>query len=380
MNELKAVILAVLVVLAGCSTTGDKPQSPMQEEAETEVVTEAPEQTSSQSTISTQKPPTQEINGVIYYNMTPRKTENVRSVMSGFYSRLPENQSDRLNITSSVAETTCERSAKIDLTALNASSESKRQLYRVKHAAKSMSAFNDKIKPSKIDTAISTASTAAQYTTVAGSYNEYYEAACAFDRDNPETVEDFYIASAALGVELAMMQYGVYYKVSSKTVRVASHTRTFRMVQAKFGDDALRIFMSEAHWAIRGQVNGVNRFIAEQAKKSNLDLNSSELNQSAFRKRLNRTERLSENGTIETGINHTKDVVNKTSDSLIKLFEESSVDEKVECLSKLDGSLFGYVSNLVKEVANGENVTREDLQKLSDKNKDKLRSCLKKNS
>lgn len=69
---------------------------------------------------------------------------------------------------------------------------------------------------------------------------------------------------------MVMVQYGVSYRVSSRVTRAASHSRVFRTVQARYGDDALRILMSETHWAVRQSLSGANDFVAEQYDQFNL--------------------------------------------------------------------------------------------------------------
>lgn len=283
----------------------------------------------------------------------------------------------------------------------NGSSESKRQLYRVKHAATTLQAYEERIDPGRIQQSIEFAGTVAKYATVAGAYKEYRDASCAFNASKPETVEDYYIATAALTVELAMLQYGVSYKVASKATRMASHTSTFRMVQSRFGNDALRILMSETHWAVRGQVTGVQATVATELDQRNITMKNSSVNETAFRNYLNETGRSINRTALNESINESSKVLNEkveqsdefvnntsneeqinetvhktqqTPEELLDLWNESDGEEKLGCLEDVGGSV---AARLLEQVANPlTSFNPSDLLKLSEAKQQTLKQCL----
>lgn len=381
------IALALMVILAGCGSPIDSRGSQVNEAEPTEITTES--QVSPQDTKTTnesaatgtsnttnESATTETIDGIKFYNMTPKKAQKIEGVMVGFYSELPSNESERLKETEEIANATCKEGEKIDHRVFENSSEANRQLYRVKHAAETIQNFNNDIHPAKVQRAIEVTGDIGRYATVIGAYNEFYEASCAFDRNDPDTVEDYYIATAALGVEIALIQYGVYYKTSSKAARALSHTDTFRMVQAKFGDDALRILMSESHWAVRGSINGVNQFVADKLKEENVTVEEKGINKTDFRERLNRTDRLENKSEVEEEVATVADDVDNTTKSLIDRFKNSSFDEKEKCLKNLEGSYLGAAKDILAKLWEKEEISKDDLGELSESNQDSLRRCL----
>lgn len=305
-------------------------------------------------------------------------------------------------MTADIAQQSCNLPPIPDFQSIeNGSSESKRQLYRVTHAAKTLQAYDERIDPAKIQQSIEIAGTVAKYATVAGTYKEYRDTSCAFNVSKPETVEDYYIATASLSVELAMLQYGVSYKVASKATRMASHTATFRMVQSRFGNDALRILMSETHWAVRGQVAGVQATVASELDQRNITMRNSSVNETAFRKYLNETGRSINRTALNESINESSKVVNEavnqsnefvnntskeelvnetvnktqeTNEELLELWNESDGEEKLGCLDSVGGSL---ATKLLEQLANPlASLKPSDLLNLSELNQQKLKECL----
>lgn len=344
-----ALVFAVLVPLTGCGSAVDT-ATPVNANKAVETVEPTPTESSDPTSTPTESPtpaPTEaastpeesqedpqqnrtqllstesedcsEINGTVFCGPAEQRSEEIRLAATHAFENLPENRSERLAVTAQMANASCANATETaNLSVVdpveNASSLSKRQLYRVKHGAETLQGFNDRVDPKKVEAAIDTADTVATYATVVGTFQNYNEAACAFDRDDPESVEDYYLATATLTVELAMLQYGVAYRVSSKATRMASHTRTFGMIQSHFGDDALRIAMSETHWLVRGQMDGSQAMIASNTDEHNLSISNTSVNETRMLLWVNSTTGLNATGQeiLNESQNATSDLKNET--------------------------------------------------------------------
>lgn len=301
-------------------------------------------------------------------NVSAADAAVINQSIGAMYQRLPENKSERLATTAAIAGESCRTGHAINPTAFEAGQGVQRDGYRLYHTAETLNnRFSRNIDPERLRSTIQTAGKVGQYTPIVGAYNEYYEAACNFDRDRPETVERFYLASASLGIEVMFVQSGATYKASSAITRRASHTRTFRAVQTKFGDDALRILMSETHWAARNSLAGVNEFIVEQYTTANLSA-PTEVNRTALATRIEsfRTET-----DVEQGIGN----VTTDSASLETLLNQTSSSRQIECVSNQSdgfGTLAGTISRIV---ADGE-VTRNELSELPNGTSGAVQRCL----
>ena len=258
-------------MLSGCSTASHNPTP----EKATAVQTPTPTPTSEPTTTSTsdrQVEKTLEYEEVTYYNATKSDIRAVNETMVHFFEKLPENKSERTATVAKVASESCAL-PKTNETVFTAASYAHKRGQQLYHVARLMRTnFNSRIKPVQIHNAAQTSAKIGKYTTIVGTYNDYQEAACAFDRDDPESREDFYLASAALGFELLMFQYGMYYKTAFKANRVLSHQRTYRVVQSTFGDEALGLLMSGSYWLVHGTLQAAPKFVRERADEMNVTL------------------------------------------------------------------------------------------------------------
>ena len=377
-----ALVFAVLVPLAGCGSVVDT-TTPVNANAEIETVestptetpiptstpTEAPTLTPTETTstpkvsqedtqqnrtqlLSTESEDCSEINGTVFCGPAEQRSEEIRLAATHAFENLPENRSERLAVTAQMANASCANATETANLAVidpvkNASDLSKRQLYRVKHSAETLQRFNDRVDPEKVESAIDAADTVATYATVVGTLQKYNEAACAFDRDDPESVEDYYLATATLTVELAMLQYGVAYRVSSKATRMASHTRTFGMIQSHFGDDALRIAMSETHWLVRGQMDGAQAMIASNADEHNLSMSNTSVNETRMLLWVDSTTGLNATSQqiLNESLNATSDLKNET----VSVAENATSNETVSEVKNSTKELDALVKYIVGE-------------------------------
>lgn len=258
-------------------------------------------------------------------NLTTSKFESIESTARNIHYKLRNlNHSERLNVTQAVAQRSCSLPA-FNSSIADQASTVREESFRAKHLYEVASAysrhFNADINPEEIRSRVDKVGVVGQFAPVVGSYNNYREKACAFDADDPDTVQDFYIASAGLGMEFALIQQQVYYKTSFKAVQKASHTAPFKMVQSQFGDDALSLMMSEAHWFARGHLSGAKTFTVQKFQQMNLSAPSVDMEsiQSTLDKKISRTKVFLDRGFEE--------VVSTASDSEITQCLQEHVSE-----------------------------------------------------
>lgn len=301
-------------------------------------------------------------------NVSATDAATINQSIGAMYQGLPENQSERLATTAAIAAESCRTGRPIDPTAFEAGQGIHREGYRLYHTVETLNnRFSQNIEPRRLETTIQNARQLGKYTPIVGAYNEYYEAACNFDRDRPATVERFYLASASLSVEVMFVQYGATYKASSAITRRASHTRAFRAVHSRFGDDALRVLMSETHWAARNSLAGVNEFILEQYTEANLSV-PNDFNRTALRSQIESFE-------TESRVDQEIENVTSESSSLETLLNQTSARQQVACVSNQRAGGGGFNGTIREIIADGE-VTSTELRQLPDDVTTAVQSCL----
>lgn len=287
-------------------------------------------------------------------NMSSVKKEEIGKIAKNFYKEMPRNKSERLEVTAEIANNVCSDLEKIDKDAFSAASDTKRQAYRIKHAAQIIEEnFNREISPEKIERVISGAGEVGRFVTVVGPYNKFVEDSCQLEKGKPETVEDFYVSSASLGLELALVQYGIYYKGASEVTRMASHSRTFRMVQTKLGDDALGAVMSETHWAVRNTFQGANQFSSQFMRENGLE-GEIKINETKARAK---------------AIDKYDLATNKTQNAL----KDIDLEEKISCLKE---SANWRIADKVTDILSDMNVEENEVQNLPPAVQEDFTKCL----
>lgn len=294
-------------------------------------------------------------------NVSTEDAETINGTLRSFYQEMSSNETERLETTAELANESCNLST-IDATTFSTAAEVEREGYRLYQVSELLNNnYNQNIDTDRFRGVIQGAGRVGQYAPIVGSYNEYHEAACNFDRDDPESVERFYLASAALGTEIMFVQYGATYRASSRLTRAASHTRVYRTVQSRFGDKALALLMSETHWAARNTLSGAPSFIVEQYTEHNLTLetevslaaiqNQSEFIGNQSTAWLNQTSYLTNRSLSNTSVD------NEIEDRTGEVLNESTVDEQIEnATSDIENSSVGEsVDNISQD-----NLTQEE--------------------
>ncbi|WP_435101115.1 hypothetical protein [Halarchaeum sp. P4] len=308
---------------------------------------------------------------ITYHNASAEKLAAVNGTMVQFFEKLPENKSERMATVATAAEESCNigRISESPVKMASATHKQGQQLYQVARLVNEK--FNSQIQPNRIRSVAQSARKVGQYATIIGTYNNYVNASCAFDRDKPETVEDYYLATASLGFELLLFQYGMYYKTASKITRVASHTHTYRAIQATFGDKALGTVMSGTYWLTHGTLGASPDFVRDRLDQMGISASSnvSRANYSVHVGQFVGTEVVPRN--ISKGATRcVGQVMNEMEDSS-GLW--GSVTDKISGVANIQGTLRGGFST--SEVL--ETVKGVDAKNLTDKQIQKVQKCMR---
>ena len=288
-QTLVAVSVALMLVVAGCNgsrstgqfysdtSTANYVASPHSTTLETTTRPTTPVETTSRTNTSVK---------LVSLKRAPQsKIKEINESLKGFYGGLTKEQVQPKAVAAIAAKRTCSNLSKINRSLLVDPSNTQKASRILSHATEILNSNYDSVhvSPRRLRRVANGAGTLAKYTTLIGPWNAYYEASCRFDRNDPESVENYYISTGALVFELSMMQYQVYYKTSFKAVNIASHSRAYRTIHSTFGDDVFGLSMSISHWAARETLESVPLFVREKAVELNISVNGSTTNVNQIR-------------------------------------------------------------------------------------------------
>lgn len=372
-----AILVALLIVIAGCST--NQPTAPPTTVTHTETpeqttvsTTTTPTTTTTITTTATTVPETSTVSNSTrnwsseLVNLTPEKKANISDTIHSLYSKV--NESNRRQVTADAAQEICSM-PKIDKSALSNASKADREFRRIYHGAKVWNShFSSKIDPARVEAGIDVARKAGKYAPVVGNYNRLNDAACNYSTDDPESRREFYLSTTAFGIELALIQNSVFWRGASAATRTLSHTAPYKMVQSVFGDAAYGFVMSETYWLIHGSLLAADDFALDHANEMNMTWNQSQINTTDIKSQINSTHRLVQNVSLEGTISNVTRLANKTSMQEIVGCAEEIAPEAGEDAKKLPGILFDL------------QLSESEWDRLSNSTKSSIESCLLDNS
>jgi hypothetical protein len=99
-----------------------------------------------------------------------------------------------------------------------------------------------------------------EFTPLINNYNEVISTSKKVRRDEPETLDDFYVASGKLGIEVGIITCAAYYKVAYKSVGIIYRASGLNRL-AFTCPTCIKIILSDAHWFIR------NTLVEESSKR-----------------------------------------------------------------------------------------------------------------
>jgi hypothetical protein len=193
----------------------------------------------------------------------------VKSNLKVATEKLPENDTERIEKTVEVANEICNDSPdmKVLRKSMNQLSEDKVDIKRVENAAGVLKDnFDINLNPKKFNDAYKSARDFSQFAPVIGSYGNLVNKSCAVERDDNESIKEFYQASAYFGAEIVLIEVGVTYKVSSKAVRYMNSKAGMARIRGICGDECYSFVLSEAHWLFRGTQEGMKDYLMYESE------------------------------------------------------------------------------------------------------------------
>lgn len=270
--------LALLVVLAGCNGPQSVSSSPT-EKATVDIDsnsmpagTETHRSTSSPTSDARSVP-----EGIENVNLSDQQREQVHTTMADFYEKLPDEQSERRETVIDVAERICgnytdfEESVDVAAVADGDIQRARHNIRRADFAVQMINEhFTDNIDRSALTKLRSGSADAARYAPLYASYNQMAEDACRVERtQNDQAIEDFQTSALYFGVEMALIQSGVFYKPAFGTTRAISNNLALSRIRFLCGDRCYALALSEIHWGLRGTPLGLLNYYKENTEGIN---------------------------------------------------------------------------------------------------------------
>lgn len=200
------------------------------------------------------------------------------SVSKTYFAALPETKRERNDAVVGCANELCSAQKSISEETLDAVVQSGESaddvIRRLQFGVRILNEYNltNTVDESMIEAGRRDLGKATRYIPLVGSFNEFCNAACEVDQQDPETVTDFLYASLAFGIEVTLWTAGAPYKMAWDGTRFVAN-RTFLRFARHGCRGCIALAMSELHWAIRTSVysHGVTEdkveFVGKQMKE-----------------------------------------------------------------------------------------------------------------
>jgi len=363
--RLVAVGLAGLLLLGavyGVTPAALAPAPSDQSEPTTATTTEAEPDQASTSAITME--PTQLEKRYTLDTTAVNRTEasEINDTLGTFYQRLPENRSARLAQTEQLAADICRRGRIVDPAAVEQAVSATDSDDQLGQAAETLETnVNSDIDADQVRETIRQTDDADEYAPLVATYNAYYQAACNVDVDRQATLDRFYQASSALGVELMFVQKGASYTVEAQGPRANVQVRALKALHERFGEDRVQLWLAEIHRASRGDLREVTAYVREQYQTSRLR-QEDEINETRLRAQIAALDaRFDDQQLIDDNI-----------ETLLARTEDS---DQVACVASQRDDWDDLASQLAEITADGE-VTTAEVDSLPDEPRQDVVECL----
>jgi len=369
--RLVAVGLAGLFLLGamyGAAPAALSPAPSDQSEPTTATITEAGPDQASTSAITMESNRLEKRYTLDTAAVNRTEAAQINDTLGTFYQRLPENRSARLAQTKQLAADICRRGRTVDPAAVEQAMSVPDRDDQLGQAAQTLETnVNPHIDADRVQETIRQADDTDEYTPLVATYNAYYDAACNVDVDRQATLDRFYQASSALGVEFLFVQSGATYTVDGATPRTDVQGRTLETLQSRFGDDAVQLLLSETHWMSRGDLRNLSGYVREQYRQANLRYEG-DIDRAALRARIDTLDG-------ETTLDDT-DIEAADSETVQTLLERTNTSEQVRCVLNQRSSVDELATQAAEITADGK-VTAAELQTLPDEPRAQVIDCLR---
>ncbi|MBX0288520.1 hypothetical protein EGH22_19505 [Halomicroarcula sp. F28] len=292
----------------------------------------------------------------------------INDSLGTFYQRLPENRSARLAQTEQLAADICRRGRTVDPAAVEQALSVPDRDDQLGQAAQTLETnVNPHIDADQVQETIRQADDTDEYTPLVATYNAYYQAACNVDVDRQATLDRFYQASSALGVEFLFVQSGTTYTVDGATPRTDVQSRAMAALQSRFGDDAVQLLLSETHWMSRGDLRNLSGYVREQYRQANLRYDG-DVDWAALRARIDSLDGAT--------VLDEADIEAADGETIQNLLERTNTSDQVRCVMNQRSSVDELATQAADITADGK-VTAAELQTLPDEPREQVIDCLR---
>ncbi|MBX0288723.1 hypothetical protein EGH22_20545 [Halomicroarcula sp. F28] len=293
------------------------------------------------------------------------EASQINDTLGTLYQHLPENQSQRIAETERLAAEICRRGSTVDPAMVEYGVTVATRSDQLDRGVTTLEAnYNGQINADEVRQRLRQVD-ASEYKPLVATYNQYYQAACNVDGDRQATIDRFYRASSALGIELLFVQHGANYTVNAPVPREDVQTRVMEALHSRLGDDAVQVWLSEVRWASRGDLRNLTDYVREQYRASTLSYDGI-LNRSELRARI---------AALETGLDE-QQISDATDRVTIQtLLERANDSEQVSCIITQRTDWDDLATQLV-EITADDDVTATELETLPDEPRQDVVDCL----
>lgn len=271
-----------MVVLAGCTT--DAPTDPNSPDTETPESTPSPTPPPEKEQ-SVDEEVKEAATNIRSKDVPHDAQDHLRSSLTGLYADLPENESERKDEMRDIAAEVCaDREAIPYEDIIEGSGDLHEYTYTIGHTSQTMNEqFSAGLNTDRIGSRMSSArgvtAPVSKYAPLVGSYNRFHEAACAFEVGEPGSEEEFYVATAALTMELVLLQYGVFYKASFRATGTAANKLSLMKIYHACGANCYKLTLSQIHWGVRGTLAQASGYAISKSSEIGVELREEDFDQ-----------------------------------------------------------------------------------------------------
>ncbi|MBX0305658.1 hypothetical protein [Haloarcula salinisoli] len=296
------------------------------------------------------------------------EASQINDSLGTFYERLAKNRSQRRNRTAALASDICSRADPIDPAAIESTAIPAARDDHLGQAAERLETNGiDQIDADRVRSRIQQGEAPDEYAPLVATYNQYHAAACNLDIDRQATVDRFYRATSALGIELLFVQSGATYTVTASVPRDDVQARAIEALDRRFGDAAVQVVMTESHWASRGDLRNLTDYLREQYRTAELRYDG-DIDRAMLRARIAAVD-------AETTLDDAQVPTGADRETLGALLERANESEQVNCVLNQRADWDDVATQLVEISADGE-VTAAELETLPDEPRKDVVECL----
>lgn len=261
--------------------------------------------------------------------------KSIKETVESVASSLPKNTSERREKIELIASEICDlETSNFVEEGVKKGDSIYRDTYQAKHTASVLNDYmnaglNIKLIEKHMKGLRKTTSKADKYAPVIGSYNRLNNSSCSIVSGEKGAYKDFYLASTFFATDMAMLQYGVGYKLSFAGTRYAANRIGVTKMINICGKSCTSFLMSNGHHSIRGSLGVSIDYIQNKAIESKI-LNKDYIDYDIINESIGSTKNMTDN--LEECINKSESENSKNQDEDTGIFNnvKSEFEDKKE--------------------------------------------------